>query len=124
MINVWAMSISIMDGITSLVKESYANAERQNGTSRLVLSVDIQAGNQYQTMLVHELINILKGHDPNLEIFICSEDNLWQINIGSFREATLHGTENGDVVELDDYDPAEDGAITETRESLLIDLDL
>jgi len=75
-------------------------------------------------MKVAELINVLKSYNPEYEMFACSEEDLWQIGIGSFREATLHETANGDIVEPNDYNEEADGAITNTREALLIDLDL
>ena len=75
-------------------------------------------------MKVHELINILRAHDPSLEVFCCSEDNIWSVTLSSFREATLLNVEKGDITEEGEYDPEEDGAILSKNESLIIDLDL
>jgi len=75
-------------------------------------------------MKVHELINVLKSRDPELEVFACSDDDLWVISLPTFREASLYTTKGGDVVESDDYEPEKDGEILSQHNVLLLDLDL
>ena len=74
-------------------------------------------------MTVSELINILRSYNPDHEIMISSEEDLWSIDQQSLREATLHETENDVIVDAQDYGK-DDGKILSTKEVVLIDLDI
>jgi len=73
---------------------------------------------------IRELVNVLRSYDPELEILINHEEDLWSVEQTSLREATLHSTSNGPMVESEQYNQAIDGAITGTTNVLLIDVDL
>ncbi|HTY24583.1 MAG TPA: hypothetical protein VMC85_15725 [Desulfomonilaceae bacterium] len=75
-------------------------------------------------MRIRELVNVLRSYDPELEILINHEEDLWSVEQTSLREATLHSTSNGPMVESEQYNQAIDGAITGTTNVLLIDVDL
>ena len=53
-----------------------------------------------------------------------SEDNLWSIEQTSIRDATLHETSSGFLVDAEEYQAEKDGIITGSRNAVLLDLDL
>jgi hypothetical protein len=71
-----------------------------------------------------EFVRLLASYDDNLQLFACSENNLWQVNTGCLRETTLQNTEGGDMVEENEYNSQTDGKIISQHEVLLLDLDL
>jgi hypothetical protein len=75
-------------------------------------------------MKIGELINILRTYNPDYEFMISTEDSLWSIEQKSFREATIHETENNGIVDAEEYDPAVDKKILNSMEVVLIDIDI
>lgn len=74
-------------------------------------------------MKIKEFINILKNYNPEYDIMISSESDLWTIDQESLREATLHEINDSIIVDSIEYDSSVDGPITKTTEAVLIDLD-
>lgn len=75
-------------------------------------------------MRVEEFIHVLKSFPPELEVIACSDEDIWQLNPGAMRVTTLYSLEDDEVVDKDEYNKEEDGAILDEREALLIDLEI